>query len=114
MTGAGDGLDNGGGDAKNFGNRIRANRLPEMGAPMNHDFFDNRAPLGGSYNGRIAIWWGCRGRGEPSGLPFGRGAQDTEVLWIRTGDDVDGDVLVESNQTPVVLHRQPQQIGVGD
>ena len=41
------GPDNGGGDTKNIGNRIRANRLAEMGELMKRDFVENWLPLGG-------------------------------------------------------------------
>lgn len=41
------GPDNGGGDTNNIGNRIRANRLPNMGELMKHDFVENWLPLGG-------------------------------------------------------------------
>ncbi len=41
------GPDNGGNDTRNIGNRIRANRLPEMGELMKRDFVENWLPLGG-------------------------------------------------------------------
>jgi hypothetical protein len=63
------GPDNGGGSTDNIGNRIRANRIPEMGDLLRYDFIDSWFNLGGDLYMYLEVAgaysrWGCWGQTE--------------------------------------------------